>query len=264
MEHGIACNLRLDGGAGLAERVEQAAGAAEAAGLVSWWASGEREVVTDRSLDPTLVLQCVARATSTLRLGYSGEAPAVQPAAVRAKQIATLDWFSGGRVELGLDLADPPSEIVDPAHADDDHLGRALDRYAAMTALWTQTRAEHAGTHVSFRGASALPKPVGDRVPTTHVRSVAADVLGRFVASAGRPAGWLSWRESPDQLAAGVGVLGDVLGDAAEAVRRTWFVDLDELADARAAVGRLGVRVDELVGVVDRVPTAGDLARATG
>jgi alkanesulfonate monooxygenase SsuD/methylene tetrahydromethanopterin reductase-like flavin-dependent oxidoreductase (luciferase family) len=194
-------------------------------------------VVVDSSLDPTLGLQCAARATSRLRLGYSGELPSVQPAAVRAKQIASVDWFSGGRV----------------------HLGLSLERYAAMCALWTQRRARHAGERFSFRGASALPRPLGDRVPTTHVRSTSAAVLERFVAGAGVPDGWLAWRETPEQLVAGVAVLEAVLGAAAADVRRTWFVDVDSVAEARAAVTGLDVRVDELVVVLDRLPTADDL-----
>lgn len=259
MEHGIACSFRVAQDARLADEVETAARAAEDAGLVSWWASGEREAAADRSLDPTLGLQCVARATTTLRLGYAGELPSVQPAAVRAKQIASLDWFSGGRLELGLDLAVPPADIVDPAH-DGDHLDRALDRHAAMRRLWTETRPAHKGDHVTFRGVIALPKPVGGRVPTTHLRSVAADVLERFVADNGRPAGWLAWRESPDQLVAGLATLEKVLGPEAEAVRRTWFVDAADFAAVRDAATGLDVRVDELVAVFDHVPSTADLA----
>jgi alkanesulfonate monooxygenase SsuD/methylene tetrahydromethanopterin reductase-like flavin-dependent oxidoreductase (luciferase family) len=259
MEHGVASSLRLQDAGPLAEAIERSAAAVEDAGFASWWTLGEREVVVDSSLDPTLGLQCAARATSRLRLGYSGELPSVQPAAVRAKQIASVDWFSGGRVELGLDLAAPPEVLVDPLVGVEDHLGLSLERYAAMCALWTQRRARHAGERFSFRGASALPRPLGDRVPTTHVRSTSAAVLERFVAGAGVPDGWLAWRETPEQLVAGVAVLEAVLGAAAADVRRTWFVDVDSVAEARAAVTGLDVRVDELVVVLDRLPTADDL-----
>lgn len=259
MELGLASNLRPESGERLVDRIEEAARAAETASLVSWWAFGEREVVASRSLDPTLGLQAVARATTTLRLGYSGELTSVQPAAVRAKQIASLDWFSGGRLEVGLDLAEPPAEVVDPVHADGDHLDRALDRLAAMRALWTSTRAAHDGPFVSFRGASALPKPVGARVPTLHVRAVDAPMLERVVASGLTVGGWLSWRTTPEQLAAQADVVEKVLGAAAGAVGRTWFVDLDDLAEAASTAREGTTRVDELVAVVDRVPTADDI-----
>lgn len=259
MEHGLACSFRVAPGARLADEIERAARVAEEAGLVSWWASGEREVVNDRSLDSTLGLQCVARATTSLRLGFSGELPSVHPAAVRAKQIASLDWFSGGRVELGLDLADPPGELIDPEHGD-EHLSRALDRHAAMRALWTQSRPAHLGDHVKFRGVIALPKPVGDRVPTTHVRSTSEEALERLVATSGAPAGWIAWRETPEQLAAGLAVLDTVLGDAAATVRRTWFVDVADLPASGESLSGLAGRVDELVAVFDRVPTDADLA----
>ena len=99
---------------------------------------------------------------------------------------------------------------------------------------------------------------MGDRVPLTHVRSLDADTLGRVVEGVGAPHGWLAWRESPEQVEAGAEVLASVLGDAATDVRRTWFVDLD---DAQAVLPGLSARVDELVAVVDRVPTADDIAR---
>ncbi|MEO9321963.1 LLM class flavin-dependent oxidoreductase [Nocardioides sp. C4-1] len=260
MEHGLACSFASEAAGGLADRVEEAAAAAEAAGLSSWWSLGEREVVADRSFDPVLGLQCVARATSRLRIGLSGELLAVQPAAVRAKQIASLDFFGGGRVELGLDLADPPPELVDPEHDDADHLGRALERLDAMSALWTMPRAAHAGERFAFHGASALPRPVGGRVPTVHLRGASAEVLRRYVSVIGTPAGRLAWRETPDELAAGQALVTDVLGAAADDVRHTWFVDPDALDGARRAVAGGDVRVDELVVVLDHVPSTDEVA----
>ncbi|GAA1942259.1 LLM class flavin-dependent oxidoreductase [Nocardioides hwasunensis] len=260
MEHGLASSFRADGD-GLPDRIAEAARAAEDAGLASWWSLGEREAALHRSLDPVLGLQCVARVTDRIRLGHSGELAAVQPAAVRAKQLASLDWFAGGRLELGLDLGEPPEDLVDPAAPEADHLDRALDRVLAMRSLWTQRRAEHTGAHVSFTGVSALPRPVGDRVPRTHLRALGTEALRRVVDQVGAPHGWLAWRETPEQVGAGAARLASVLGDAADGVRLTWFVDLADLADARAALSGMSARVDELVAVVDRVPTADDIDR---
>lgn len=255
MDLGIACAFRTTGGEPLGAAITRAGATAEHAGLASWWAGGDREAASDRAHDPALGLQRVAWATSRIRLGLSGDLLSLRGAAVRAKQLASIDWFAGGRLELGLDLAEPPAVLTDPFRDPGDHLGRAIDNLGAMRALWTERRASYGGEHVSFSGAIALPKPVGDRVPATHLRSTPADVLDRYVAAHGAPAGWLVWHASGADLVASVAVLTKVLGDAADGVRRTWCVPVADVRAAREAVASLPVRVDELVADLDHLPT---------
>lgn len=260
MDLGIACSFRTTGGEALGTAIARAAASAERAGLASWWAGGDREAAADRAHDPALGLQRVARATSRIRLGLSGELLALHGAAVRAKQIASIDWFGGGRLELGLDLAAPPAVLADPFRETGDHVGRAIDNLGAMHALWTERRASYQGEHVSFTSAIALPKPEGDRVPATHLRATTADVLDSYVAAHGAPAGWLAWQAGSADLVASVAVLAKVLGDAADGVRRTWCVPVADLPAARNAVASLPVRVDELVADLDHLPTDDEIA----
>ncbi|MEI5674725.1 MULTISPECIES: LLM class flavin-dependent oxidoreductase [unclassified Nocardioides] len=261
MEHGVACSLRTRTGTRLAEAVTEAARTAEEAGLASWWTVGDREAASDRSFDPLLGLQCAARATTRLRLATSGDLLSLASPAVRAKQLATLDWLSRGRAEVGLDLAEPPPVLADPFLEEErDSLEVALEHLAGMRALWTQDRAGHQGRVLSFAGAIALPKPVGARVPQTHVRATSTEVLERVVAAGVVPDGWLAWQQSADELVHGAGELAAVLGDAAEQVRRTWFVPVADYYAARDSVPGLGVRVDELVAVLDHVPAPVEVA----
>ncbi|MDQ6524900.1 LLM class flavin-dependent oxidoreductase [Nocardioides sp. LHD-245] len=260
MDLGIACSFRATGGESLGAAIARAGATAEQAGLASWWAGGDREAATDRAHDPSLGLQRLARATSGIRLGLSGDLLSLHSAAVRAKQIASIDWFAGGRLELGLDLGAPPAELADPFRDVDDHVGRALDNLGAMRALWTERRASYDGEHVSFTGAIALPKPVGERVPATHLRATSADALDRYAAAHGAPAGWLAWQAGRDDLIASIEVLGKVLGDAADGVRRTWCVPVADLPAAREAIASLPVRVDELVADLDHLPTDEEIA----
>lgn len=260
MDLGIACAFRTTAGEALGAAIARAGAAAEQAGLASWWAGGDREAAADRAHDPALGLQRVAAATSRIRLGLSGELLALHSAAVRAKQIAGVDWFGGGRLEVGLDLASPPAVLADPFRETGDHVGRALDNLGAMRTLWTQRRASYEGEHVSFTGAIALPKPAGDRVPATHLRATTADVLDRYVAAHGAPSGWLAWQSGRADLIASVGVLTKVLGGAADGVRRTWCVPVADLPTARQAVDSLPVRVDELVADLDHLPADDEIA----
>jgi alkanesulfonate monooxygenase SsuD/methylene tetrahydromethanopterin reductase-like flavin-dependent oxidoreductase (luciferase family) len=260
MDLGIACGFRTTGGEALGTAIARAGATAERAGLASWWAGGDREAASDRAHDPALGLQRVARATSRIRLGLSGELLSLHGAAVRAKQLAGIDWFGGGRLELGLDLGSPPAVLTDPFRDTGDHVGRAIDNLGAMRALWTERRASYRGEHVSFTGAIALPKPVGDRVPATHLRATTADVLDSYVAAHGVPSGWLAWQAGGADLVASVAVLTKVLGDAADGVRRTWCVPVADLPAAREVVASLPVRVDELVADLDHLPTDDEIA----
>ncbi|GAA1854215.1 LLM class flavin-dependent oxidoreductase [Microbacterium koreense] len=257
-ETGLACSFRTTQDMQLAEALDRAARAADDTALASWWSLGDRDAAADRSHDPMLGLQVVATATRRLRVVVSGDIPSLYSAPVRAKQIATLDWFSQGRAEHGVDLEPVPSALTDPLRSHpDDHVGHALDQIGAMRALWTERRATHTGPFISFTGAIALPKPKGDRVPATHVRATGAEDLARYVASCGAPDGWVVWSPAADDVDRANSVLDDVLADRAGDVRRTWVVPATEVDRARGSAPDLGV--DEVVGYFDEVPTPDDV-----
>lgn len=257
-EIGIACRLRTTTSEPLLDALHGAASVAEASGLVSWWALGDRETADTRSHDATLGLHVVATATRGLRIGLSGDIPSLYSAPVRAKQIASLDWFSGGRVEHGIDLAPPPVALTDPlAPSAGDHLEHVLDQTAAMHALWTQRRASYAGSTLAFDGAIALPKPVGDRRPATHLRATDAPTLRRYVDACGAPDGWIVAGTGASDVAADGAVLREVLGERAEGVRITWVVPASELPALHGAARAAGI--DEVVARFDRIPTPAEI-----
>lgn len=259
MEHAVACSFRVDEGS-LLTAIESAAVAAEESGLASWWSVGDREQAIDGSHDAVLGLQCVARVTDRIRLGLSGELLEAHNLGVRAKQLASLDWFSGGRLELGLDLGELPAALRGPFIASDgqDTAGSA-ELQAAMRALWTSRRAEFTGEHIAFAGAIALPKPVGDRALRTHIRHGVP--LGRAVSEIGDVSGWLGWDISADAIGAALDELDSALEglDEPAEVRRTWFVAHGDTAEAVAAAETSGGRIDEIVTVFDRVPSPDEL-----
>ncbi|WP_150238350.1 LLM class flavin-dependent oxidoreductase [Nocardiopsis quinghaiensis] len=259
MEFGIACAFGSGSTGSLYDAIQTGARAAEELGFASWWALGDREVLTSSAHDPTLGLHCVARATRTIRLGLAGDLPSVRAAAVRAKQLASLDWFSDGRVELGIDVDEPPQGLLeDDGPADSvDSLGTAMDRLAAMEALWTRCRGEVRSDTVTFAGAIALPKTVGERRLPVHLRGTKA--LRRVLERRGHIDGWLAWRVNEGELRNGLGELADVLGADAAQVRKTWFVDAGETGASREGAAAAGV--DELVAVFEHVPGADELRK---
>lgn len=258
MERGVACSFTVADGS-LLTAIESAAQAAEEAGLASWWAVGDREQLAPDSHDGTLGLQCVARATSRLRLGVGGDILAAHNLGVRAKQLASLDWFSDGRLEHGLDLGGLPDALRGSFLGDvETDLAHTAEILAAMRALWTQDRATHHGRHLDFAGAIALPKPVGHRRLTTHVRHGDVDVASAL-EQLGDVAGWLAWQVDPVDVGAALDDLETALGDTGATVRRTWFVRSEQVADALGSAAVKEGRVDELVAVHAFVPSPEDV-----
>jgi probable F420-dependent oxidoreductase len=150
--------------------------AAEAAGFESLWVadhvvlpdppSPERPMAPDqRLLDPIVALTFLAAHTTRIRLGTGVIILPQRQALVLAKQLASLDVLSNGRVIFGLGVGwcEPEMRSVG---ADFAQRGRIADEYlAAMRAVWTQPKPTYNGRHVSFDGIQAMPRPVQTPVP---------------------------------------------------------------------------------------------------
>jgi probable F420-dependent oxidoreductase len=166
--------------------------AAEAAGFESLWVadhvvlpdppSPERPMPPDqRLLDPIVALTFIAAHTTRILLGTGVIILPQRQALVLAKQLASLDVLSNGRLIFGLGVGwcEPEMRSVGVAFAD---RGRIADEYlAAMRAMWTQPKPAYRGRHVTFEGVQAMPRPVqtptppivvGGRTPPAFRRAV--------------------------------------------------------------------------------------------
>jgi probable F420-dependent oxidoreductase len=112
-----------------------------------------------RTLDPWVSLATVAQATSRIRLSTAVALPVESDPITLAKQIATLDHLSGGRVEIGAGFGWNTDELADH-HVPAGRRRTVLREYVeAMRALWTQEEASYDGEFVSFGPSWAYPKP---------------------------------------------------------------------------------------------------------
>lgn len=85
---------------------------------------------------------------------------------VLAKQLATIDHLTGGRLELGIGVGWLQEEF-DALGVPFERRGRRTYEYLeAMHALWASDDASYEGEFVNFRGMSCNPKPKHGQVPT--------------------------------------------------------------------------------------------------
>jgi len=115
--------------------------------------------------DPLIWLAFAAAATRTLRLGTCILIVPQRNPLVLAKELATLDQLSGGRVELGLGVGWLKEEF-DALGIPWQRRGARNDEYiAAMRALWSGPHAEFHGEFVDFDPATCSPRPVNGSIP---------------------------------------------------------------------------------------------------
>ncbi|HVN38235.1 MAG TPA: LLM class F420-dependent oxidoreductase [Myxococcota bacterium] len=113
-----------------------------------------------RTLDPYVALAAAASRTSRIRLGTGIALVAQHDPIALAKQLATLDLLSRGRLVLGVGYGWNKEEME--SHGIDTKRRRAHVREVmlAMQALWSNEVAEYRGEFVRFEPSWQWPKPV--------------------------------------------------------------------------------------------------------
>ena len=115
--------------------------------------------------DPLIWLAFAAAAAPTLRLGTCILIVPQRNPLVLAKELATLDRLSGGRVELGLGVGWMREEF-EALGVPWERRGARNDEYiAAMRALWAGPHAEFHGDFVDFGPVTCSPRPVQASIP---------------------------------------------------------------------------------------------------
>ena len=252
-------------GAG-AERavIDAVAAAAEHFGFATLW-SGEHVVMVDEPqsrypyaddgriavpagadwIDPLIGLGFAAAATTTIGIATGVLLLPEHNPIVVAKQVATLDRLSGGRLTLGVGIGWSREEFDALGVPFERRDARTAEYVAAMRTVWSHDPASFRGDFVNFDGIRVNPKPVGDRRIPIIVGGNSNAAMRRIVAWSD---GWYGFNLADvDQVAGRVGVIGQVCREAGR--------DPGELRLAvamreprRADVARLAeLGIDELV-----------------
>jgi len=142
-----------------------------------------------RTLDPWVALAAAAGVTTSIRLGTGIALVAQHDPVALAKQIATLDLLSRGRVVLGIGYGWNEDEME--THGVDPRRRRARVREAmlAMEALWSNEVASFDGEFVKLAPSWQWPKPVQTPRPPVLIGGAAGPKLFDAIAEYGD--GWI-------------------------------------------------------------------------
>jgi probable F420-dependent oxidoreductase len=132
--------------------------------------------------DLFVALSAAATATSRLRIG-SGICLVIQRDPIHtAKEVASVDHLSGGRMDFGVGGGWNREEMAN--HGIDVRVRMAImrERVEAMKAIWTSEEATYHGEHVSFERIWSWPKPAQWPHPPVLVGGNGPTVLDRVLS----------------------------------------------------------------------------------
>jgi probable F420-dependent oxidoreductase len=206
------------------ENIVRAAQEAEALGYETVWvhdhvvwssemhrhhiSSGSVDALADEQdanfFEALTTLGYLAAETSSVRLGVACLVMPCRNPIYAAKQAATLDRLSGGRLVLGVGLgsrATEGSREFDVFGVPWKRRAPLTDEYvAAMKAIWTQELASFEGPTIRFEDAEIFPKPLQQPGPPVWV----GGWTDHAAARAGRLGeGWIPGWLSPAEMAHG-------------------------------------------------------------
>ncbi|HSB61397.1 MAG TPA: LLM class F420-dependent oxidoreductase [Vicinamibacteria bacterium] len=150
-------------------------------------------------VDPFVALARASGVTTRLKLGTGITLVPERNPLLLAKEIATLDLFSGGRFLFGIGTGWHREETTIMGGDFDHRWTQTREAVLVMKELWTKAEASFDGKYYRFPPVRSYPKPAQKPHPPVILGGHAKNVLQRVVEWGD---GWLPNRASPEEVAA--------------------------------------------------------------
>ncbi len=147
--------------------------------------------------EPLTVLAAIAGATRKIRLSAGVVIAPLRPAVLLAKQLATLDVMSRGRVTIGLGVGWQKEEYDASGIPWEGRYSRMEEQIRVCKLLWSTAPASFSGKTVSFERIHAYPRPVQAKMP---IWFGLAPTERNFARIAELGDGWVPMERRPEVL----------------------------------------------------------------
>ena len=230
-------------------------GLLDTVGFDSLWV-GDHIAFTSPIFDPLLQLAQAAALSPRLKVGTAIYLLPLRPAAIAAKQAASLDHLTGGRFVFGVGVGGEfPTEFEACGVPVGKRGARLAEGIDVMRMLWRGEPCSYAGEFTSFKDVHMQPGALTPGGPSVWCGGRSKAALSRI----GRMAnGWISYVVTPEQYGEGLSVIAK---GAAEVGRK-----LDALGTAHLQFVRMGdsreQALDDASGILSK-RYAMDFRRAT-
>ena len=162
-------------------------------------------------VDPFVALGRASAVTSTMKLGTGICLVPERNPLLLAKEVATLDMYSGGRFLFGIGAGwhKEETEIMggDFAH----RWTQTKESVLAMKSLWTEVESEYHGNYYDFPPVYSFPRPTQRPHPPVYLGGMARNVFKRVVEWGD---GWMPNRVTPQDISAGRQKLNELASEA--------------------------------------------------
>lgn len=186
----------------------------EAGGVDSLWQT-DRLVSRDPILECMTTMAALAGRTRRLKFGMNVVSLALRDPVLVAKQCATIDVLSEGRLLPAFGVGSPLAPEWGTLNIDTKTRGRRTDEsLEIIRRLWAEDRVDFNGTHYKLSGASILPKPVQADLPMWIGGSSEAAV--RRTARFGT--GWQAGPEIPSEAGRVVAAIRKAVAEAGRTI----------------------------------------------
>lgn len=162
-------------------------------------------------VDPFVALARASAVTTTLKLGTGITLVPERNPLLLAKEVATLDYFSGGRFLFGIGAGWNKEETEIMGGNFTHRWTQTREAIEAMKALWTNAAAEYHGTYYDFPLVRSFPPPVQKPHPPIYLGGTAQQVFQRTVAYGD---GWMPTRSTPELIRQGRAILDELALEA--------------------------------------------------
>ncbi len=184
-------------------------------GYDSIWLSDR--IVSDRfSLEPMIALSMAAVYSERMKFGTSVLAMPLRNPVVLAKQIATLDFLSKGRMLPAVGLGQEEPEEYEACGVSKERRGpRTEEAVRLMRRLWEEDDVTHEGEFFSCHNVAVTPKPCFQPSPPVWIGG-RSDAAARRVGRVGD--GWLVSGATPREVSEGAEIIFDTAAEYGRAI----------------------------------------------
>ena len=137
----------------------------ERCGVDSVWQS-DRLISTDNYLESLSALASLAGCTERIKFGMNAIVAPLRDPLVLAKQCATIDFLSNGRLLPMFGVGYPKAVEWDATGRSSDHRGsRANEMFELLARLWSEESVNFEGKFFNYKNATIAPRPIQQPMP---------------------------------------------------------------------------------------------------
>ena len=165
-------------------------------GVDSIWQS-DRLISKDSYLESLSALASLAGCTEKIKFGMNAIVAPLRDPLVLAKQCATIDYLSGGRLLPMFGVGYPKAAEWAATGTSSDHRGsKANEMFELITRLWSEESVTFEGKYFQYKNATIAPKPIQQPLPLW----IGGSSEAALKRTARLGSGWIGGIESPEQV----------------------------------------------------------------